>query len=337
MSEHSPEQADNEIDAVDETAAVPQAGESATDLLAAADEITRNDAPSINPVDEGAKSGDPDSIKPEVQEPEAQAGKIERAETTPARLAHDSVTDLKRSKLMVLPFSDRSWDHNFRHTTSTENDKGPSNARQIPVIAAVIVLAATVGAISGSLATIGTMNFTSPKTPVAVDNSALESSVARTNADIAALRTNLDRASKVDESQFKKAADRLDKLEKVQAESQTKLVQLSGAVDKLRAPPTVSAPAATKEITGSIMPTRDSGISRSVAATSPKIEADRLPTVEGWRLVGASNGGAFIEGRSGTYEVYPGDPVPGLGRIDAIRRQDGRWVVVTSKGLIVAR
>jgi len=29
--------------------------------------------------------------------------------------------------------------------------------------------------------------------------------------------------------------------------------------------------------------------------------------------------------------------VPGLGRIDAVRRQDGRWVVVTSKGLVVAR
>jgi len=29
--------------------------------------------------------------------------------------------------------------------------------------------------------------------------------------------------------------------------------------------------------------------------------------------------------------------VPGLGRIDAIRRQDGRWVVVTAKGLIVGR
>ena len=36
-------------------------------------------------------------------------------------------------------------------------------------------------------------------------------------------------------------------------------------------------------------------------------------------------------------EVYAGDPVPGLGRIDAIRKQDGRWVVVTSKGLVVAR
>jgi hypothetical protein len=36
-------------------------------------------------------------------------------------------------------------------------------------------------------------------------------------------------------------------------------------------------------------------------------------------------------------EVYAGDPIPGLGRVDAIRKQDGRWVVVTSKGLIVAR
>jgi hypothetical protein len=35
------------------------------------------------------------------------------------------------------------------------------------------------------------------------------------------------------------------------------------------------------------------------------------------------------------FEVFAGDPVPGLGRIDAIRKQDGRWVVVTSKGLIV--
>ena len=48
-------------------------------------------------------------------------------------------------------------------------------------------------------------------------------------------------------------------------------------------------------------------------------------------------GGALIEGRQGLFEVYAGDHVPGLGRIDAIRKQDGQWVVVTSKGLIVAR
>ena len=38
----------------------------------------------------------------------------------------------------------------------------------------------------------------------------------------------------------------------------------------------------------------------------------------------------------GIIEVDQGDMVPGLGRVEAIRKQDGRWVVVTSKGLIVA-
>ena len=50
-----------------------------------------------------------------------------------------------------------------------------------------------------------------------------------------------------------------------------------------------------------------------------------------------THGAALIEGRRGMYEVYAGDPIPGLGRVDAIRRQDGHWVVVTAKGLIVAR
>ena len=66
-------------------------------------------------------------------------------------------------------------------------------------------------------------------------------------------------------------------------------------------------------------------------------EVGRLPTVEGWVLREAGRGSALIQSRSGFYEVFAGDPVPGLGRVDAIRKQDGRWVVVTSKGLIVAR
>ncbi len=47
-------------------------------------------------------------------------------------------------------------------------------------------------------------------------------------------------------------------------------------------------------------------------------------------------GTAMIEGRMGMIEVNKGDTVPGLGRVDAIRKQDGRWVVVTSKGLILS-
>ena len=66
----------------------------------------------------------------------------------------------------------------------------------------------------------------------------------------------------------------------------------------------------------------------------PKPEVGRLPSVEGWSLADVGYGGALIRSRRGTYEVYAGDVIPGLGRIDAIRKQDGQWVVVTSKGLI---
>ena len=68
-----------------------------------------------------------------------------------------------------------------------------------------------------------------------------------------------------------------------------------------------------------------------------KAEVGRLPTVEGWVLRDVGRGSALIESRRGLFEVYAGDPIPGLGRVDAIRKQDGRWVVITSKGLIVSR
>ena len=96
-----------------------------------------------------------------------------------------------------------------------------------------------------------------------------------------------------------------------------------------------AAPVAAKEVTGSIAP--PAAVAAPVPLPAPKPEIARLPTVEGWVLRDAGHGSALIEGRQGIFEVFAGDPVPGLGRVDAIRKQDGKWVVVTSKGLIVAR
>ena len=161
--------------------------------------------------------------------------------------------------------------------------------------------------------------------------------MARIENDILALKASVEHTARTDTAQFNKTSDRLDKLEKAQAEPAAKLAKLSEAVDKLRAAPPVApaavaaAPAAAKEVTGSVAPAAPSPVA------APKVEVGRLPTVEGWRLRDVGNGGALIESRRGIFEVYAGDPVPGLGRVDAIRRQDGRWVVVTSKGLIVAR
>ena len=101
--------------------------------------------------------------------------------------------------------------------------------------------------------------------------------------------------------------------------------------------PVAAAPAAAKDVTGSIAPPATAAVAAPVPLPAPKPEVARLPTVEGWVLREVADGGALIEGRKGIYEVYAGDPIPGLGRVDAIRKQDGRWVVVTSKGLIVAR
>src|SRR6185503_17007851 len=140
-------------------------------------------------------------------------------------------------------------------------------------------------------------------------------------------------------SQFNRANDRLDKLEKAQAEPMAKLAKLSETVDKLRATPPAApvqtaAAAPAKETTGSIAPAPAQAVAAAAAPApaAPKTEVGRLPTIEGWRLRDVANGGALIEGRNGLYEVYAGDPVPGVGRVDAIRRQDGHWVVVTSKG-----
>jgi hypothetical protein len=205
-------------------------------------------------------------------------------------------------------------------------------------MAAMLAMGVVAGAAGGALATLGVTHLTeraaatSPRSP----DAALEASVARIDADITALKAGLEQTAKASMSQFNKTSERLDRIEKAQAEPAAKLARLSEAVDKLRTAP---ASAAAKETTGSLAPPAGAQAlpMPQGSPAAPKTEVGRLPTVDGWVLREVGHGSALIEGRQGLYEVYAGDPVPGLGRVDAIRRQDGRWVVVTSRGLIVQR
>ncbi|MEH2531828.1 hypothetical protein V1277_001792 [Bradyrhizobium sp. AZCC 1588] len=218
-----------------------------------------------------------------------------------------------------------------------------SGKRRIGAMAAVVALATVAGALGGALATAGIGKLMAGDSAVAsAKDSALEASVARLDAEIGALKASLEQTSKTTTGQLNKASDRLDKVEKAQAEPAAKLAKLSETVDKLRAAQAsattaAAAPAPAKEVTGSVPQQVAAAAPAPAPAAPPKPEVARLPTVEGWVLRDVANGSALIEGRRGMYEVYAGDPVPGLGRVDAIRKQDGRWVVVTSKGLIVAR
>jgi hypothetical protein len=243
--------------------------------------------------------------------------------------AHTSVAKQPSKEITLQRLTPHSsWeDYAFRddsiHEQAASAAPEASSARRMS-LAAIVTIAAAVGAIGGSLATAGVGQYLKGDQSVAVAASAtaaeqartVDSAIAKINADIAALKSNAA-------AQSAKIVERIEKVEKSQAEPAAKLAKLSEAVDKLRAPAAASTATAAPETTGSIKP---------VAA-----QPNRLPVVEGWVLREVYDGTATVVGRAGIFDVIPGDPLPGVGRVDAIRRQDGRWVVVTSRGLIVAR
>jgi hypothetical protein len=237
-------------------------------------------------------------------------------------------------EIIVVPFGERGSEHD------TGERQGMFGKRRFAAMAAVVALATGGGAFGGALATAALFHGNE----AAGSNPALEASIARIDADILALKASLEFGSKLGQSQYNKTSERLDKIEKAQGEPAARLARLSEAVERLRAapvplpPPAAAASAGAREITGSVSPASAQSTPKTETAKNEtaKSEVGRLPTVEGWVLRDVVHGGALIDGRRGMYEVYAGDVIPGLGRIDAVRRQDGRWVVVTSKGLIVA-
>jgi hypothetical protein len=292
-----------------------------------------DDLPQVDPLKVLPEKADADRAKPDVSGAEAPKEDASRIE---APKAETSGTDasLTPGRVMIMSAGERSWsDNDAGSAPESEPGSAMFGKRRLGALAAVVALAAVAGALGGAVATASLGHFGGNDTASVADH-ALEASVARLDADIQALKVGADHASRLGMTQFNKTSERLDKVEKAQLEPAAKLAKLSEAVEKLHAAPPVAAAAAAtqlaaaKETTGSISPP---------AAAAPKVEVARLPTVEGWSLRDVANGGALIEGRQGIFEVYAGDPVPGLGRIDAIRKQDGHWVVVTSRGLIVAR
>ncbi|WP_236843280.1 hypothetical protein [Bradyrhizobium icense] len=92
-----------------------------------------------------------------------------------------------------------------------------SGKRRFGAMAAVLALATAAGAIGGGLATAGIgklMAGGAVSAAAPANDHALEASVARIDADIAALKASIDHTAKADATQFNKASDRLDKVEK---------------------------------------------------------------------------------------------------------------------------
>jgi hypothetical protein len=212
-----------------------------------------------------------------------------------------------------------------------------TRVRRLTPLAASIAIAAAAGAMAGSLATagLGSLWASTPATQT-TDAKPLRDAIARINTDLAALKSTIDNSGKTANSQLTKLSDRFDRMERAQSEPAAKLAKLADAVDRIEHRTPAPQSAAAHDVTGSI-----AAPTVAAPATQPPAEPAKAagPVVlDGWKVRSVYNGAALIQSRLGSVvEVEPGDTLPGLGRIETIRRQDGRWVVVTSKGLVVAR
>jgi hypothetical protein len=245
--------------------------------------------------------------------------------------AEAEATDGNASEINVEPF-----DH-ARHR-KLESHEAPilfvpaSRQRfgRAAVLAVAIALSAAAGSAVGAVAAVA---FAKPQ-PVAddartIEVKTLQGVIAKLSTEVASLKASIDSNAKTANAQLAKMADRVERAEKAQAEPASRVAKLSEMLERIdkrtasaAAAPVAPALASAPDVTGSI-------------ATK---QQDRPSVVNGWVLREVFRGGAMVENeRMGMFEVVPGANLPGLGRVETIRRQDGRWVVVTPKGFIVSQ
>jgi len=243
-------------------------------------------------------------------------------------------------------------------TVDTARPSARAGGRRFALLAAGLTLAAAIGAIAGTAGTAGVERLLAsappPAAPAAVavrhddgyevrilkeSVAQLKGSVKALSDNVAALRSTINLSTSAANTQFTKISESLDRVEKERAADRERADreraaerergERERAAERERGERRVTVLTPSPEPTGSVPPA-------PAAAADPKA-ATKSPVVEGWslrRVYGSD--AALVEGRYGVVEIVPGDLVPGLGRIQEIKRQDGHWVVVTSRGLIVS-
>ena len=201
---------------------------------------------------------------------------------------------------------------------------GPLVSR-FTLLAASLALAAALGGMVGTLGALG-LARPNPAPVVAVARTgveefqALKENVVQARVELAALKASIETGNRNAGAQLTKIGERIERVERLQSEPAAKLSKAVDTLDRLARAEGLSS----KDVTGSVAPPQ------AIAGQVGK-------AIDGWVVRDVRRGTAFIEGRMGVIEVDQGDIVPGIGRVDAIRKQpDGRWVVVTTRGNIMS-
>jgi hypothetical protein len=173
------------------------------------------------------------------------------------------------------------------------------------MLAASVAFAAAFGSFVGSLSGTGMVRFLSPA-PQPAASVGLSTDAMREMklelTELAAIKSNLDTTTHSTSIQLAKLSDRLDMFDQH---------------------------AATAEVTGSIATTPPAP--QPVAVKVP----DRI--LQDWIVQDVQSGRALVQNRYGSmFDVGEGSTLPGVGRIDSIKRQDGQWLVLTERGTITS-
>jgi hypothetical protein len=211
--------------------------------------------------------------------------------------------------------------------------EAPRRANRFALLAATVALCGAIGAMTGALAMSGFAWLGSSSAPAAaspmaaIDLANLQDTIGTLRTEVAALKASVEANARNANAQFSKISSRIEHIDRTYAEPVAKLSKSVEALQRRNG---------ASDVTGSVpVPPQ-----RSAALPPPAIPSatPRTPIVDGWTLRGVNRGFAYIQNsrRRGIIEVARGDVVPGLGRIEAIQRKEGRWVVVTARGMIVA-
>ena len=206
-------------------------------------------------------------------------------------------------------------------------------SNRFAMLAASVAFAGALGAMAGAL---GTSVFARPQpaateTPMAaIDLTAVRDTIASLRTELGGIKSSVDSSNRNANAQFAKFNERLERIDRAQAAPAAQLKQAMEAIDRLEK----RVQAQGSETTGSVRPQQAAAAAPASATAST--ESSRQRVIDGWVVRRVNRGVAVIQGRIGAIEVEAGDIVPGVGRIESIRRQEGRWVVLTSNGLITS-
>jgi hypothetical protein len=204
----------------------------------------------------------------------------------------------------------------------------PPRSWRFAMLAATIALAAAVGSFAGSLTGAGVGGLMPGAAPSAstADAASILRALKSQLAELSAVKSNLDGSVRNANTQFVAIAERLDRVERAATNPAAQLAHIADAVDRL------NKINAAPETTGSIAPMTTTPMTAPPA--EPKI-VERI--VEDWVVQDVRGDRALVEGRNGSlFEVGAGSILPGVGRVEAVKRQDGQWVVVTARGVITS-